>query len=202
MTPLLDILFILLFMVIMRSAQYVNTRVQEAEQLSMEAQQQVMEAEKQMEEALEKASEAEQKASEAIQKASEAEAKQLEAQQRADSAQARLDEYGSLLKGSVSARIEIRQEDTQRVLTFRSGDNEGRWVITPEMTGCEQFLKDNIQNLLYAAGTEDPAPAFLIFRYDPNRIYNVEYNMIYNVLSQLQQSNENVYLQFREQTEP
>ena len=194
LTPLLDILFILLFLVIMRSVQYVGTKVEEAERVAVEAQERVSEAEEKLEQAWQQESEARRQAGEALQEAEEA-------RSRAAQAEAKIGEYGALLNGSVSARIRIGQEDGLRVLSFSSGNNEGRWVLTPELTGCEQFLKDNIQNLLRTAGGEEPAPAFLIFTYDPERIYNIEYNMIYNVLTQLQQSNENVYLQFREESE-
>ncbi len=176
LTPLLDILFILLFMIMLRSVQYADAKVQEAEQRAKEAESRVQVVEEHLDKAYEV-----------------------------------IGEYDILLKDTLTVRIEI-QADTEegegaRVLSFRAGSMSESfhfgWNTASDLSDCEQFLKDHLQTKVNDASAE--APAFLIFSYNPDDIYKSEYQMISGVLENLQQKNENVYLQYREiitETEP
>ena len=175
LTPLLDVIFIILFLVMFRNVQVTNDRLEEARQLMEEARQMVEEAEAEKEAAVAQAQSLQKKAEEEV------------------------EEFETLLQNAVIFRVSVEEEeDGRRQAVLRSGSRMISSSFDWDTAGeAFQDLEEAIEDRLVTAGEENPV--FIVFTYDSARIYQSDFNMTEEVMRRVQMLHPNVYLQFREE---
>ena len=176
MTPLLDVIFIILFLVMVRNVQMSNEKLEEARLDTEKAEQMIAEA------------------------MAEKEAAIAEAQRLQFKAEAEVAEFETLLEDAIILRVSIESDaDGNRRAAVRSGSQMQStsfdWDSTNE---AFLYLGDTLEK--YILTVQEGNPVFIIFSYDSNKIYRDDYTMVETAMKYVQMDFPNVYLQFREES--
>ncbi len=171
LTPLLDVVFILLFLVMMVSTKSQAQRTQTAEEA----------------------------AAAAIQEAQEAVREAEQAKAEAEDVKSQAQELERLLEGARVVTVSLRDDgEDARMFTVTSGAETAAYRFDWDSTEqARAFLSEAL--VRQAGGTKKNAPVFLIFRYDPAQIYESDYRMVAEVFAAVQKGFGNVYIQMREE---
>ena len=177
MTPLLDVIFIILFLVMVRNVKMSNEKLEEARLDTEKAEEMVAQAQAEKEAAI------------------------AEAQRLQFLAEAEVAEFETLLKDAIVLRVSLEnKEDGNRQVVVRSGSqaqsNSFDWDST---NAASVYLGDTLEK--YILTVEEGNPVFIVFTYDSNKIYQSDYNMIETTMRYVQMDFSNVYLQYREESE-
>lgn len=188
LTPLLDVIFIILFMVMIRNVDISNRKLAEARQYREEADQIVADIQQEKEEAIARIQE-------------EKDAAVAEAERLQLKAEAEVAEFENLLVNAIILRVSIEDgEDGSRLAVVRSGSqmqsSSFDWDNTED---AFQYLEKALASYITTVGEDDPV--FITFSYDSNKIYRSDYTMVEQAMQDVQKEHANVYLQYREESE-
>lgn len=181
LTPLLDVILIMLFLIISRSRD-------EAQLASDEADARIRESEAAYSEEIAAA----RADLEAVQ------GELSEARERLYYADNRIHAYEKFDRYSVIVSISLRETDEGREIYISDGSETRRISFDwDNMRYGENSLKN-------ALGKYDDSeyPVFMVFSYDSSRVYQRDFDMISSVLSSVQADNGNVYIKFDERSDP
>ena len=175
MTPLLDVIFIILFLVMVRNVKMSNEKLEEARLDTEKAEEMVAQAQ------------------------AEKEAAVAEAQRLQFLAEAEVAEFETLLEDAIILRVSLEmKEDGNRQVVVQSGaqtqSSAFDWDSTNE---AFIYLGDTLEK--YVLTVNEDNPVFIVFTYDSNKIYQSDYMMIERAMRYVQMDYKNVYLQYREE---
>ena len=177
LTPLLDVLFSILFIIMLSSAGNEARTRAEAK----------AEVEAAKEQALAERSE--------MEKNNEAMADETEAAlEQARIAEGRLEDYEIYRQEAIIVSVQNTVEDGAHVLKVFVNEDENPYETVKMGLDLTSYVGKRIKSIISELVTNvDNAPVFIIFRCEKRLIYTIEYNAINDALNELQDGNKEVF---------
>ena len=177
LTPLLDVLFSILFIIMLSSAGN-EARTRAEAKAEVEAIQEQMETERvEMNKSIEEM-------------ASEAE----EVREQARIAEGRLEDYEIYRQEAVIVSVQNTIEAGEHVLKIFVNEDENPYETLKLGLDLTDYTKKRVKSIISElVANVDNAPVFIIFRCEKRLIYTIEYNALNDALNELQDGNKEVF---------
>ena len=175
LTSLLDVIFIMLFMVMNRSRAAAEEAQSTAAMEIAEAQTRVEAMQEEVDGYRELIEETE------VERAS------------LESMQSKLNSYEVFKEYAVIVSIHVLDNTYKRTITVDDGSQKTNIDFNwDNMDYAEESLSDTLNNCIYTAEN----PVFIVFSYNGDKLYRQDYNLVSEVMTEVQSGYENVYIKF------